>query len=127
MAKTEACSCETLRDRRIPSTIMDNFIRRLIFPPEKFVSQFVSEGKVVADLGCGPGYFTLPIAKIVGHNGKVYAVDFDARQIKRLTEKAANKGYAETIEAHSSSAAEIGFIPDEGVDFAFASGLLCCI
>ncbi len=127
MTKSEACSCETIRDRRFPSFLMDNFIRRLIFPPEKFVSQFVSEGKVVADLGCGPGYFTLPLAKIVGQRGKVYAVDFDAKQIERVKEKAASKGYEETIEAHSSSAAEVGFIPDKGVDFVFAGGLLCCM
>lgn len=127
MRQGDTCSCETIRDRRLPSILMDNFIRRLIFPPEKLLSQFISEGKVVADLGCGPGYFTLPIAKIVGQSGKVYAVDFDSEQIERLKEKAANKGYNGTIEAHLGSAAEIGFIPDEGVDFVFASGLLCCM
>jgi ubiquinone/menaquinone biosynthesis C-methylase UbiE len=127
MTENEAVSCCTVRDRRFPAFLMDNFVRRIVFPPEKLVSQFIMEGKAVADLGSGPGYFTLPIAKTVGQKGKVYAVDFDAKQIERLKKKAAREGYEETIEAHASSAAEIGFIPDKGVDFVFASGLLCCM
>lgn len=35
----------------------------------------VKKGMVVADLGCGPGFFTLPIASLVGPDGIVYAVD----------------------------------------------------
>ena len=57
-----------VRDRHFPPIFMDNGLRRLFFPPEKLVSKYVSEGEVIADLGCGPGYFTLPIAKIVGQN-----------------------------------------------------------
>jgi len=32
---------------------------------------------VVADLGCGPGYYTLPLAESVGPEGRVYAVDMN--------------------------------------------------
>ena len=35
---------------------------------------------VVIDYGCGPGRYTLPIAKLVGPKGKVFAVD--RREIK---------------------------------------------
>ena len=35
----------------------------------------VDKGKTVADLGCGPGFFTLPLAELVGPTGQVYAVD----------------------------------------------------
>lgn len=44
--------------------------------PEDIVKQLpLEEGLVVADLGCGVGTFTIPIAKIVGASGHVYAVD----------------------------------------------------
>jgi ubiquinone/menaquinone biosynthesis C-methylase UbiE len=33
----------------------------------------------VADLGCGPGFFTIEMAKMVGNNGKVTAVDLQER------------------------------------------------
>ncbi len=33
------------------------------------------QGQVVADLGCGSGFFTLPAAQMVGPTGTIYAVD----------------------------------------------------
>lgn len=44
--------------------------------PEKILSQLgVKTGMIVADLACGPGYFTIPMARAVGKDGIVYAVD----------------------------------------------------
>ena len=36
--------------------------------------------ETVGDIGCGPGYFTLPLAKSLV-NGKVYAVDIDEEMV----------------------------------------------
>lgn len=44
--------------------------------PDKVVREFgLKVGDHVADFGAGHGYFTIPIAKIVGGDGKVYAID----------------------------------------------------
>ncbi len=44
--------------------------------PDKVVREFgLKAGDHVADFGAGHGYFTIPIAKIVGGDGKVYAID----------------------------------------------------
>ena len=40
----------------------------------------------VADIGCGPGYFTLPLAKMLV-NGKVYALDLDEQMVAACRER----------------------------------------
>ena len=99
-------------------------IRRLYDPPNRLIDPYVKKGQVVADLGCGSGYVTFPLADLVGLEGKVYAVDLDEGCIRRIRQKAARAGYR-NIEAHASSASYIGFIGDKSIDFVLANGLLC--
>lgn len=122
-------SCTTCYkgDRRIPAFLTDNLLRRLFTPPRKIVEKYVEPGQVVADLGSGPGFYTISIAERVGRSGKVYAVDFDSKAIEKLKAKAERRGLGGLVEAHACSAAEIDFIPDASVDFVLANGLLCCM
>jgi ubiquinone/menaquinone biosynthesis C-methylase UbiE len=99
-------------------------LRRLFDPPQNLVERYASEGQVVADLGCGPGYYTIALAESVGLNGKVYAVDSDEKAILGVEEKAKKRGL-DNIETHTSSASELSFIGDGAVDFVLAHGLLC--
>jgi len=97
--------------------------RKLFEPPQRLIEPYVKNGQVVADLGCGSGYYTLVLAECVGPEGKVYAVDLDKKCIRAL-EKKADKGGYHSIEAHASSAADVSFIKDRSVDFVLANGLL---
>src|ERR1051325_2669602 len=51
----------------------------------------IKPGDAVVDLGCGSGYLTFPMAKMVGAKGKVYAVDIQEEMLdivrKRMKEK----------------------------------------
>ena len=58
----------------------------------------IREGQTVLDYGCGSGVFAIPTAKIVGQNGKVYAVDIDPNALDTLRKKA-NDGGLTNIEA----------------------------
>ena len=57
--------------------------------PELVVKEFgVRNGDKVADLGCGGGYFTIPLAYLVGEKGKVYAVDVMEGPVESVRSKA---------------------------------------
>ncbi len=120
-------ACCKAKDRHLPTFLMDNFARRLLFPPEKKISKFISPGIVIADIGCGPGYYTIPMAERVGKQGKVYAADSDEKSIKALRAKSEERSIQSIIEAHTASAASLRFIADRSVDFAFSNGVLCCM
>ncbi len=113
------------KDKHFPTFVMSNFVRKLFEKPDKH-NIFVEPNQVVADLGCGPGYFTLSMAGKTGPQGCVYAVDSDEKVIRAVEKKAAKRSLA-NIEAHTSSAADLEFIADASVDFVLADGLLCCV
>jgi ubiquinone/menaquinone biosynthesis C-methylase UbiE len=113
------------RDRHFPVFVLDNFLRRLFSNSHKYDRHVKPDG-VVADLGSGPGFYTFPLADEVGSYGKVFAVDSDAKAIHKVEKKAVRKHY-QNIEAHTSSAARLGFIEDDSVDFVLADGLICCM
>ena len=49
-------------------------------------------GMTVVDYACGPGRYTIPIAQLVGAEGRVYAVDIQPLAIETVKKKAAKKG-----------------------------------
>ena len=51
-------------------------------------------GDVVADLGCGTGYFSWRMAQAVGPRGVVYGVDIQPEMIELLAEKMKERGVA---------------------------------
>lgn len=57
--------------------------------PEEVIAQLgLKQGEMVADLGAGSGYFTVRLARAVGPNGKVYAVDIDAQMLEYIERRA---------------------------------------
>jgi len=79
------------------------------------------QGQKVLEVGCGPGFFTIPAAKIVGTAGIVYAVDVNPRAVKRVEEKMRKYGI-NNIKPILGNAANSG-LPDSSIDLAFIFGL----
>ncbi len=50
----------------------------------------VKPGDVVCDLGCGNGFYSLKLAKLVGEKGRVIAVDIQPQMLKLLKDRAAD-------------------------------------
>ena len=52
----------------------------------------IENGMTVVDYGCGPGRYSLPIAEMVGAEGRVYAVDIHEMALKKVQEKIRQSG-----------------------------------
>ena len=52
----------------------------------------MTPGSTVADVGCGDGFYTLPMARYLGPFGKVYAEDISDDELNKLKEHLAKDG-----------------------------------
>jgi ubiquinone/menaquinone biosynthesis C-methylase UbiE len=96
-------------------------LRRLWQQPKKVLAPFVGEGMVVLEPGCGMGFFTLDLARMVGPNGRVVAVDLQERMLAGLRRRAARAGLLDRIDVRLAHASRLGVGDLAGrVDVAFA-------
>ncbi len=93
--------------------------------PEEIVKRIgIEKGTVVADLACGPGFFTIPIAAKVGSKGNVYAVDSNPGMLVHLRNNIRKSGIAAgVIKAIEANVSDTG-IPSMSVDTAFFANIL---
>jgi ubiquinone/menaquinone biosynthesis C-methylase UbiE len=83
-------------------------IRRLMDSPEKLLGPFVRSGMKVLEPGCGFGFFTIPLARMVGPEGTVVCVDVEPEAIARLTRRAEKARLGERIVARACSPTDLG-------------------
>lgn len=96
----------------------DNRLRRLIQKPERILDGLVQEGQTVVDLGCGMGYFSLAMAKMVGEKGRVISVDVQEKMLAVLRRRAERDGLSSRLHLHHCASDHLGI--NERVDFALA-------
>lgn len=101
--------------------LLINPLRQIIQNPEKIVSSYVAPKMKVMDVGCAMGFFSLPLARLVGEQGKVYCIDLQERMIETLVKRARKAGLDNRIETRICSYDSLG-IEDiwEEIDFALA-------
>ena len=75
----------------------DNPLRRLVHDPARILGPLVSPGERALDIGCGLGYFSLGLARLVGEKGSVVAVDLQPQMISRAKRRAGRRGLADRI------------------------------
>lgn len=66
-------------------------------PDKVLVHLNLGQGTVMADIGCGPGYFALEAAKRIAPAGVVYGVDLSEEMLAHLKERAAGEGLVNVI------------------------------
>ncbi|MEA3282288.1 MAG: methyltransferase domain-containing protein [Euryarchaeota archaeon] len=108
---------------RITSIMHDNPILPVFRSPEKLLAAAgLGPGQSVLEVGCGPGFFTIPAAKVVEAEGNIYAVDVHPAAIARVKKRIDSVGIR-NVTPILSNASGTG-LPDKSIDLAFVFGLL---
>ena len=93
----------------------DNPLRRLVHRPERLLGPYIQKGMTAMDVGCGMGYFSLGLAKLVGETGRVIAVDLQPKMLNVLQKRAARAGLLSRIQTRRCTADSLGIM--EPLDF----------
>ena len=101
---------------------LDNPVRRWIQNPRKILAPYVKQGMTVLDVGCGPGFFSREMARMVGDSGRVIAADLQEGMLNKLKEKIAGTELEKRIVLHKCPGDSIGLATP--VDFVLAFYML---
>jgi ubiquinone/menaquinone biosynthesis C-methylase UbiE len=117
----------------------DNIFRRIIQDPEKIAGPYIRPGMTAMDIGCGPGFFTLAMARMVGPEGMVIAIDMQQEMLDLVKRKSDRQGLSGRIRFHRCKQDSLGIeekagfilsfymvheVPDRDALFREVSGLL---
>jgi len=83
----------------------------------------IGEGQVVVDYGCGPGMLSLELARRVGPEGHVHAVDINELFLRRAAEHAESEGVREHVSFHRIEK-DVLPLPDASVDRVVCKNVL---
>ena len=86
----------------------DNPLRKVYQDPKKILAPYINQGDIAVDLGCGMGYFSIPLASLVGDTGQVICVDLQLEMLSGLQKRALRAGLAERINLHQCTQEQIG-------------------
>ncbi|MCA1960041.1 MAG: class I SAM-dependent methyltransferase [Desulfomonile sp.] len=77
--------------------LLANPIRKLFQNPMKILSPYVKTGMTVLEVGSGMGFFTIPLARLVGPEGRVIAVDIQERMLRGVRTRARRAGLEDRV------------------------------
>ena len=79
-------------------------------------------GEVIADVGCGQGTWTFPLARAVGVHGRVYAVDIDRVKIETVRKRVQEDGVENVTPVHSVP--DDPMLPKDSLDAVFLNDVI---
>lgn len=83
-------------------------LRKLGENPKSILTPLVEPGITAVDVGSAMGFFSLPLARMVGQNGRVVSVDVQKRMLASLTRRARRKGLDSVIETRLCTQEDLG-------------------
>jgi ubiquinone/menaquinone biosynthesis C-methylase UbiE len=121
-AKQSTMETQNQDHRVCPHTMacmLDNPFRRLVQSPNRIVGPFIQPGDTAVDLGCGPGFFTIDMARLVGANGRVIAVDLQSQMLAHVRRKALKRNVMDRIELHQCASGSLELTAEADFILAF--------
>lgn len=70
---------------------------KFIDPLAVIAQMDLKQGSIIADFGCGTGYFSIPLAKTIGKEGKVYSLDVVPEKLEAVESQAKTLGLTNLI------------------------------
>ena len=99
--------------------LLANPLRKLYYNPQSILEPYVNEGMTVLEVGSGMGFFTLPLARLVGESGRVVCVDLQEKMIRAVKRRARKAGLIDRIELRVNTPPSVGIDDlEDKVDFA---------
>jgi ubiquinone/menaquinone biosynthesis C-methylase UbiE len=108
------------------SIFLDSKPRGWLQPPKKIISYSkIKDGDKVLEIGSGSGFFTLPVARALGPDGKIAALDIQQEMLDKITKKLDKEENTDVknIKLVKASAYEIPY-PAESFDVVFTVSVL---
>ncbi len=65
-------------------TIIEEERKKYINPEDIIKKLNLAENMIIADIGCGTGYFSLPASEHIGEDGRIYSLDVEEKAIHIL-------------------------------------------
>jgi SAM-dependent methyltransferase len=100
-------------------------LRGLLQDPDEVVGPYVEEGMMVLEVGPGMGFFSLPLARLVGKTGRVVCVDVQRQMVEGLMRRAKKTDLSGRIDARTCrrDSLELGDLAGR-IDFALLFALV---
>ncbi len=109
----------TVKDIRVcpveKAGTLDNRFRRWVQNPQKIAGPYINKGMTVLDVGCGPGFFSVDMAEMVGSSGRVIAADLQDVMLQKIHNKIKGTDLESRITLHKCEGDKIGVT--DNVDF----------
>jgi ubiquinone/menaquinone biosynthesis C-methylase UbiE len=108
---------------RLMALVMESRLRRRFFDPVRALKAAgIQPGQDVLEVGCGTGFFTITAAKLVGEEGRVYAIDPHPSAIEQVAQKVQDTGLT-NVTLIRADATEAG-LASGSIDLALLFGVI---
>ncbi len=97
---------------------------KFLNPAEIVAQTGLMQGQVVADLGCGNGFYVLPAAQMVGSSGIIYAVDIQTDKLAATVSIANQFGYKNVRVVQANLGKPLLEIPANSCDLVIVGNIL---